>query len=220
MQTTRTHRLWHWLDAAMILGVLATVVLRETYLNKHYNAAIVQKALADQNITITVEGATKVAKAIRGPMCEWHYVFGFAIVGLLIVRGALFIWQSDRAVWRESLLGSRDLRRCVFDSQRRRQMDPHRYHMAWVYCLYLIFYAALTLAACTGVLLYLYFFYGGLGLTKPDAHVFVDIHQFVGWFVVFFVPVHIAGVVVSEIRNKQHDVSHMIDGGHSDDSGP
>ena len=73
MKNTRLHRLWHWVDAAMILGILATVVLRETYLNKHHNAAIVQSALADQHISITLEGATKVAKAIRGPMWEWHY---------------------------------------------------------------------------------------------------------------------------------------------------
>lgn len=197
----------------MILGILATVVLRETYLNKHHNAAIVQSALADQHISITLEGATKVAKAIRGPMWEWHYYFGFVIVGLLILRGALFIWQSDRAVWRQSLFGSRELRRCVFDADRRSKVDPRRYHMAWVYCLYLVFYASLTTAALTGILLYLYTFYGGLGLTKPTEHIFVDTHQIVGWFVVCFVPVHIAGVVIAEIRNKQHHVSDLIDGG-------
>jgi Ni/Fe-hydrogenase 1 B-type cytochrome subunit len=212
MQKTRMQRVWHWADAVAIFGLIATVILRETYLNKHHNAPIIQKALADQDISISLAGAIKVAKAIRAPMWDWHYVFGYTVLALLIMRGAMFIWHRDQAVWRESLFGSSELRACVFDGECRRRVEPRRYHTAWVHCLYILLYAGLVIATITGVILYLNA-YAGLAFAHPTKQLFEDIHIVVGWFVVGFVPVHIAGVVIAEIKTKNHEVSNMIDGG-------
>jgi len=191
---------------------MGTVLLRETYLNKHHNAPIIQKALASQDINIGLDGAIKVAKAIRAPMWDWHYVFGYSMLALLLIRGAMFIWHRDRAVWHESMLGSRELRSCVFDAERRKCLETHRYHRAWVHSLYIVFYVAAVIGVVTGVVLYLNA-YAGLEFTSVAKHRVEDVHKIVGWTVIGFIPVHIAGVLLAEIRDGNHEVSNMIDGG-------
>ncbi|WP_456449267.1 cytochrome b/b6 domain-containing protein [Hydrogenimonas sp.] len=81
---TPLFRLWHWLMAFSIFGLLFTVLLRETFLDKKEMAAIVTQKLASFGVALGSDQAIAVAKAIRAPMWEWHYIFAL-FLGLSIV---------------------------------------------------------------------------------------------------------------------------------------
>jgi len=82
-------RIWHWLNFFLILGLLGTVFLRKTFLSYKTNSLLIEQKLAEIGITISHEQGVMIAKAIRTPMWEWHYIFGFALAVLFIYR--LFI---------------------------------------------------------------------------------------------------------------------------------
>ncbi len=65
-------RLWHWLHAAVILGLLGTVFLHKTFLSWRANSEILIQKLSGFGIDITAEQAKALAKAVRAPMWEWH----------------------------------------------------------------------------------------------------------------------------------------------------
>ncbi|MEA3492372.1 MAG: cytochrome b/b6 domain-containing protein [Campylobacterota bacterium] len=51
-----------------------------------------------------------------------------------------------------------------------------------------------------------------LGEWKDFAHSIKEIHEFVAWSVVIFVPVHIAGVVIADNTEQKGIISKMISG--------
>ena len=45
-QFTRLYRIWHWMMAFSVIGLLGTVALRKTFLSWHTNAELIQVKLA------------------------------------------------------------------------------------------------------------------------------------------------------------------------------
>ncbi len=60
--------------------------MRKTFLSYKTNGIVIQEKLMDMNITISLESAKAIAKAIRTPMWDWHYYFGFALVLFFVYR--------------------------------------------------------------------------------------------------------------------------------------
>ena len=87
-------RIWHWIHAVVILGLLGTVFLRKTFLSWRANSEILIQKLSDINLEITSEQAKVLAKAIRAPMWEWHIILGYALGILLVWRVQLFFTNS------------------------------------------------------------------------------------------------------------------------------
>lgn len=79
-------RIWHWLQALVILGLFVTVVLRESVMNKQHVGNIVKEQMVSLGTVITDEQAVVIGKAVRSPMWDWHVYFGFAIAALLVFR--------------------------------------------------------------------------------------------------------------------------------------
>ncbi len=79
-------RVWHWLQALVIIGLFVTVVLRESVMEKNHIGKIVQEQMVKLGTIITDEQATVIGKAVRSPMWDWHIYFGFAITALLVFR--------------------------------------------------------------------------------------------------------------------------------------
>lgn len=79
-------RVVHWLNAMAVLGLLATVLLCKTFLNYRTNGALIRQKLADLHVDIALEPAPAIARAIRAPMWNWHYILGFALAALLLCR--------------------------------------------------------------------------------------------------------------------------------------
>ena len=89
-------RVWHWLHASVVLGLLGTVFLRKTFLSWRDNSEILSQKLLTMDISVSSEQAKVLAKSIRAPMWDWHIILGYGLAVLLLWRIALFFTQSGR----------------------------------------------------------------------------------------------------------------------------
>ena len=82
----KLHRLIHWLLAFSILFILLTIVLRSTWMDKTHIATILQSGLQNDNISISQQQAITIAKSIRNEMFQWHYIVGYFVGVLVLLR--------------------------------------------------------------------------------------------------------------------------------------
>jgi cytochrome b561 len=183
----RSLRAWHWLNAIAISGLLLTFFLRKTFLSWRENSAIIMEKLSAFGIDITAEQAKAVAKAIRAPMWEWHIIFGVMLGLLLLYRVWIF--------WQEAGFGYDD--------------EEVSLHMRAVHWGYRILYLILIVMVLSGIVLN---WHDLFGLSKELTHSIKEIHELLAWTIVFFVPLHIAGVFVAENDDQRGIVSRMISG--------
>jgi len=185
---SRGFRLWHWLNALVILGLLGTVLLRKTFLSYHTNAAVIMDELAKLDMAITLDAAKAIAKTIRAPMWEWHYIFGFALAALLVWR--IWLHFKERSLcFREEMKNAPTL------------------HEKGVYAMYGGVYGFIIVMTVSGFVLY---FGKDMGLDKELLHTVKEVHEILMWFFVVFVPAHIIGLLVAENRGDKGIVSDMI----------
>ena len=181
-------RIWHWVNALVVIGLLGTIFLRETFLNVKENTHIITEKLLTFGITLTPEQAKIVAKGIFAPMWNWHIYLGYVFAALVLYRIALFFTPSGK------------------QSFHFQELDLH--HKA-VSAGYIVIYAALFFMALSGLIIN---FYQELGLAKESAHDIKELHEAVYNVILIFVPLHVAGVVVADIRDEKGIMSNMIHG--------
>ena len=190
MKWSAEFRAWHWLHAAVILGLLGTVFLRKTFLSWRTNSEILMQKLSGFGIDITAEQAKALAKAVRAPMWEWHIWLGYALVVLLPWRVLLFFTQSGKRNYTA--------------------LKEENLHKKAVNAGYIVLYAAIAFMAVSGLVIH---FYDLLGLAKETAHDIKEVHELMYNVILIFVPLHIAGVVIADMTNEKCIVSDMINGG-------
>ncbi len=183
-------RLWHWLHAAVILGLLGTVFLRKTFLSWRANSEVIVSKLAEQDIHITAETAKGVAKAIRAPMWEWHILLGYGLAALVVWRIALFFTASGKRNYLH--------------------LKDETLHKKSVKIGYLVIYGVIAFMAVSGLVIH---FHDTLGLTKDTAHDIKELHELLYNALLIFVPLHIVGVFVADATEEKGIVSDMINGG-------
>lgn len=183
-------RVWHWVHATVILGLLGTVFLRKTFLSWRTNSELLTQKLSEINIEVTADQAKTLATAIRAPMWEWHIILGYVFSGLLLWRLLLFFTQSGKSNYQN--------------------FKEKTLHKKMVTLSYIVFYAVLLFMAISGLTIH---FYEALSLTKDTAHDIKEIHELVYNAVLIFVPLHIIGVIVAESRDEKGIISEMIHGG-------
>jgi cytochrome b561 len=186
-------RLWHWINAAVVLGLLGTVFLRKTFLSWRTNSELLTQKLSEINLEVTEAQAKVLAKAIRAPMWEWHIILGYALTALLIWRIALFFTKSGK--------------------QNYQNIKAESFHKKIVKIGYIGIYAILAFMAISGLVIH---FYEELGLLKDTAHDIKEIHELVFNAILIFVPLHIIGVIIAENRDEKNIISDMINGGSKD----
>ena len=177
-------RIWHWLNAVVVLGLLGTFFLRKTFLSWRANSEILVAKLESFGIVVTHDQAVALAKAVRAPMWEWHIILGYAFA-------ALVAWRLV-TIFREGF-----------------GYAPENAHMAWVYRGYKIFYVIFTFMAVSGIVIHLA---KDIGLSKELAGSIKEMHEFIAWTVVGFVVLHIAGVFVADNRDQKGITSKMVSG--------
>ncbi len=195
-------RLWHWLDALVILGLLGTVLLRKTFLSWRTNSAFIETTLQDAGTTITPELAKKIAVGLREPMWDFHYIFGFTLAGLFIIRIILGFMPGQHPM----LGGLRKYFKAPAGAK------PSK-HFFLVKAGYAVFYVMVTFMITSGLLMY---FKTELSLPKDLTGLLKEVHELSMWFFAAFVVVHTAGVVVAENQDDAGLVSDMIHGGEKD----
>lgn len=197
-------RFWHWFNALVILGLLGTAFLRKTFLSWRTNSALIESKLQAAGTVITPELSKDIAVSIRTPMWDWHYVFGFTLAALLVVRVLVGIFvvkkcpaaQAAKSAWNLSKVPASE--------------KLHAIHYTLVRSSYALFYLATLFMVSSGALMY---FKAELGLAKSFVDPVKEIHELMMWFFVVFVVGHILGVVVAENRQDPGLVSDMIHGG-------
>ncbi len=188
-QFTLLYRIWHWTMAFSVIGLLGTVALRKTFLSWRDNSALIQSKLAETGTEITAETAKMIAKAIRAPMWEWHYILGLFLAISIVIR--LYMIASGRA---EIPI------KTVMQSPKE-ELPKHVVHL--LLCFSIMF---MTL---TGGF---YYFYESLGFTKDGVHWVKEIHEYAMYGVLGLVIMHLGGVLRHELTTKEGIVSKMIHG--------
>ena len=183
-------RLWHWINATVVLGLLGTVFLRKTFLSWRTNSELLTQKLSEINLEVTADQAKVLAKAIRAPMWEWHIILGYALAALLVWRIALFFTKSGK--------------------QNYQNLKAESFHKKMVKLGYIAIYVTLVFMAVSGLVIH---FYEALGLLKDTAHDIKEVHELVFNVILIFVPLHIIGVIVAENRDEKDIISDMINGG-------
>lgn len=183
-------RIWHWVHAAVVLGLLGTVFLRKTFLSWRTNSELLSQKLAEMDLTVTVEQAKALATTIRAPMWEWHILLGYALAALLVWRILLFFTDSGKRNYQN--------------------LKEETLHKKVVKLGYIVIYGILVFMAVSGLILH---FHEALGLTEEGAHTLKELHELVYNAVLIFVPLHIIGVVIAENREEKGIISEMVHGG-------
>ncbi|OHE16156.1 MAG: cytochrome B [Sulfurimonas sp. RIFOXYD2_FULL_37_8] len=187
MKYTLKFRIWHWLNAIVILGLLGTVFLRKTFLSYKANAEILMSKLSAMGTDITIEDAKILAKAIRAGMWEWHIILGYALAFLVIYRIFLFFG----------------------DESKKEDFVSLNIHKKAVKISYYILYAVILFMTISGFAIH---FYTDLGISKESVGTLKEMHESVYNFILIFVPLHIAGVVFADAKEEYGIVSTMING--------
>jgi Ni/Fe-hydrogenase 1 B-type cytochrome subunit len=177
-------RLWHWLHAVTVLGLLGTFFLRKTFLSWRTNSEILMNKLGEFGITVTGDQVAALAKAVRAPMWDWHIYLGFVFAALVAWRLVMIVKEGFGYA-------------------------PKDTHMAWVYRGYKAIYAVLAFMAISGIVIYLS---ADIGIGKETAHDIKEIHETMAWGVVAFVVMHIVGVFVADNKDQKGLVSKMVSG--------
>lgn len=183
-------RVWHWINAFVIVGLLGTVFLRKTFLSWRTNSELLITKLSEINIDIAPEEAVKLAKAIRAPMWEWHILLGYALAILIVWRMILFFTQSGKENYKN--------------------FNEQTLHDKIVKIGYLGVYAIIVFMSITGLLMV---FHEELGLLKETVEFLEEGHELAYNVILIFVPAHIIGVVAAELAKDKGIVSAMINGG-------
>lgn len=183
-------RIWHWVHAAVVLGLLGTVFLRKTFLSWRTNSELLTEKLSEINLEVTADQAKVLAKAIRAPMWEWHIILGYALAALLVWRIILFFTESGK--------------------QNYKNLKKETFYKKMVKLGYIGIYGVLIFMATSGLVIH---FYEALGLTKDAAHDIKEIHELVFNAVLIFVPLHIIGVFIAENQDEKGILSDMVNGG-------
>lgn len=183
-------RLWHWIHATVVLGLLGTVFLRKTFLSWRTNSELLTQKLSEINLEVTADQAKVLAKAIRAPMWEWHIILGYALTALLLWRIILFFTHSGK--------------------QNYKNLKTESFHKKMVKIGYIGIYAILAFMSISGLVIH---FYEELGLLKDTAHDIKEVHELVFNAILIFVPLHIIGVVIAENRDEKGIISDMVHGG-------
>ena len=183
-------RLWHWTMALAVLGLIGTVLLRKTFLSKSTNAEIIRQKLAGFSITVDPDQAVAVAKAIRAPMWEWHYILA-VVLGVAILLRIVAMLRGDAQMPIVKLVQSEGL------------MEKFKSLIHLLICL------AILVMALTGTF---YYFHDALGIAKDSARWAKELHESLFVPLLTLILLHIGGVIRHELTTKECIVSKMIHG--------
>ncbi|SDX12074.1 cytochrome b/b6 domain-containing protein [Aequorivita viscosa] len=182
---TKVYRIIHWAIAITFLLLLITIFLRLTWMNKYNMADIIQEYLKTTNQTLSYDEAVLLAKQIRKPMWEWHIYLGYVLVGLFSIRFTLPFFGKMK-----------------FPNPLAKELSLKVKFQKWAY---IIFYICVVGSLITGLLIE----WGPKDWKKPVE----EIHELGVYYLVGFIVIHLAGVVIAEFTNQKGIISRIVSGG-------
>ena len=188
MQTrnySKTYRILHWLIAFAFLLLLITIFLRKTWMEKNHVAEIIQTFLKDNGYAaLPQDEAISLAKKIRKPMWEWHIYLGYFLTGLYCIRLAVPFFGKMK-----------------FSSPFKAGLNTKTKFQFWVY---LVFYACTAVSLITGLIIE----FGPKVYKKPME----EIHELSLYYLLSFMILHFAGILIAEFTSNKGLISRIISG--------
>ena len=181
---SKVYRIIHWAIAISILLLLFTIFLRLTWLNKYNVAAIIQDYLNGTDQTLSQEQLIVLAKKIRQPMWNWHIYIGYVLVGLFSIRILIMSLGHIR-----------------FQNPFDKNLSIKEKFQKWTYT---IFYVCVIISLVTGLIIEL----GSKELKKPME----EIHVLGIYYLIAFIAIHLAGVLLAEFTDQKGIISRIISG--------
>lgn len=181
---SKIYRIIHWSIAVSFLLLLITIFLRLTWLNKYNVAAIIQDYLSGTDQVLSQEQLIVLAKRIREPMWNWHIYIGYLLTGLFSLRFIL------------PFLGH-----MKFQNPFAKDLSTKEKFQKWSY---IIFYLCVVISLVTGLTINL----GPKELKAPME----GIHVLGIYYLVGFIVIHVAGVLIAEFTNHKGIISRIVRG--------
>ena len=181
---SKIYRILHWAIAIAFILLLVTIFLRLTWLNKYNVAAIIQNYLRDTGQVLTQDQLLALAKKIRQPMWDWHIYLGYILTGLFSIRFMLPLFGHMK-----------------FQSPFEKSLSIKEKLKKWTY---VIFYFCVIISLVTGLLIK----FGPKELEKPME----DIHVLGIYYLIAFIVVHLAGVLIAEFTDQKGIISRIVSG--------
>ena len=143
-----------------------------------------QEYLEGTDISLSQDQMIAMAKKIRQPMWIWHIYIGYVLVGLLSIRFVLPFFGEMK-----------------FQNPLAAEISIKVRFQRWVY---LILYVGIIGSLITG----LFMEFGPESLRKPME----EIHELGIYYLVPFIIIHLAGLLIAEFTDQQGIVSRIISG--------
>ena len=196
-------RLWHWLNALVITGLLITVAVNSTVLKPWTNAAFIADKLKEQGIKVSEDQVRPVAFGLADHVWAIHTYLGYVLAGLFLFRvGLEFFELSDK-----KLIPKIKAARQSFLERKEDRIASR--NVMLIKTLYALFYLILVVMVITGLSLAI----GEYVPALKQLHFIRDIHEFTMYLILGFTAIHLAGVVLGERKQHKGVVSDMINGG-------
>lgn len=197
-------RLWHWSSAAVISGLLTTILFLFVILKMKTVGPQFQEVLQKEGVTMTKEQVRGLTRIVSHRIWDWHIYLGVALSFLLLFRIVLEFFQPAGQRFGAKMGVARQYFRQVgADMQDAR-------HSLLVKYSYVAFYLMLTVLVLTGLVL---IYADDVEWLHELEHTVKEVHNFTMYLVIAFVVVHVVGVVWSELTKGKGIVSDMINGG-------
>lgn len=200
-------RVWHWLNALVILGLLGTVLLRKTFLSWRSNASLIESKIQAAGGSIEASVAKDIAQTLRDQMWDWHYLLGYALGGLLVMRILVGVLVKKECPATHAVKSALSLAQIAPETRIK------AVHYTLVKTGYALFYLITFFMVLSGLMMH---FKESLSLGEGLLDFLKETHELLMWFFVIFIAGHILGVVIAEFRGDQGLVSDMIHGGNKD----
>ncbi len=182
---SRWYRIFHWAIAIAFAFLLITIFLRLTWLNRDNTSAIMGSYLKQNGVELSQDQLIVLAKQIREPMWKWHVYTGYLLVGLFTLR--LFLLFSGRMK--------------LPDPFNERSSFKEKFQK-WTY---VIFYIGVVISLVTGLIIE----FGPKEIKKTVE----SIHELSIYYLVPFIILHLAGVLIAEFTDQKGIISRIISGG-------
>jgi cytochrome b561 len=181
---SNVYRIIHWAIAISFLLLLITIFLRLTWMNKYNVAAIMQDYLNGTDQFLSQEQLIVLAKKIRQPMWNWHIYIGYVLVGLFSIR---FILPAFGHMKIQNPFGKNLSTKIKFQK--------------WTY---IIFYLCVIVSLATGLIIE----FGPKEFKKPME----EIHVLGIYYLIAFIGIHLAGVLIAEFTHQKGIISRIVSG--------
>lgn len=186
---SKVYRIIHWAIAISFMLLLITIFLRLTWMNKYNVAAIIQDYLVGTGQVLSEEQLITLAKKIRQPMWDWHIYIGYALVGFFSIRFILPAFGQMK-----------------FQNPFGKNLSTKMKVQKWTY---IIFYLCVIVSLITGLIIEL----GPKELKKPME----EIHILGIYYLVAFIVIHLAGVLIAEFTEQKGIISRIVSGTRDND---